>query len=65
MVILVGIELLMRGEISLLYLVLYIIAAIKVKEIFDVSKEGIFEMYYIEPAVRRIKRDKECCIAEW
>ena len=63
-VILVGIELLMRGEISLLYLIGYIIAAIKVKELFDISKEGILEMYYIEPAVKRIKEIKNAVLQE-
>lgn len=61
-VILVGIELLMRDEISLLYLIGYIIAAIKVKELFDISKEGILEMYYIEPAVKRIKEIKNAVL---
>ena len=63
-VILVGIELLMRDEISLLYLIGYIIAAIKVKELFDISKEGILEMYYIEPAVKRIKEIKNAVLQE-
>ena len=63
-VILVGIELLMRGEISLLYLIGYIIAAIKVKELFDISKEGILDMYYIEPAVKRIKEIKNAVLQE-
>lgn len=63
-VIFVGIELLMRGEISLLYLIGYIIAAIKVKELFDISKEGILEMYYIEPAVKRIKEIKNAVLQE-
>ena len=63
-VILVGIELLLRGEISLLYLIGYIIAAIKVKELFDISKEGILEMYYIEPAVKRIKEIKNAVLQE-
>lgn len=63
-VILVGIELLMSGEISLLYLIGYIIAAIKVKELFDISKEGILEMYYIEPAVKRIKEIKNSVLQE-
>lgn len=63
-VILVGIELLMSGEISLLYLIGYIIAAIKVKELFDISKEGILEMYYIEPAVKRIKEIKNAVLQE-
>ena len=63
-VILVGIELLIRDEISLLYLIGYIIAAIKVKELFDISKEGILELYYIEPAVKRIKEIKNAVLQE-
>ncbi len=58
-VIAVGIHLLMHGEISLLYLLGYIIAAIKIKELFDISKESTLEMFYIEPAVRRIKEIKD------
>ena len=57
-VIAVGINLLIQNEISLLYLIGYIVGAIKVKEIFDISKEGTLEMFYIEPAVRRIKEMK-------
>ncbi|MGT2783846.1 ABC transporter ATP-binding protein [Streptococcus merionis] len=57
-VIAVGINLLIHGEISLLYLIGYIIGTIKVKELFDISKEGMIEMFYIEPAVRRIKEMK-------
>lgn len=54
----VGISLVIKSEISMLYLVGYIIAAIKIKEIFDISKEGIMEMFYIDPAVERIKEIK-------
>lgn len=54
----VGISLVIKNEISMLYLVGYIIAAIKIKEIFDISKEGIMEMFYIDPAVERIKEIK-------
>ena len=57
-VVAVGAKLLLRQEISLLYLIGYIIGSIKIKEIFDISKEGILEMFYIEPAVRRIKEMK-------
>ena len=53
-----GAKLLLQQEISLLYLIGYIIGSIKIKEIFDISKEGILEMFYIEPAVRRIKEMK-------
>ncbi len=57
-VVAVGAKLLLRQEISLLYLIGYIIGSIKIKELFDISKEGILEMFYIEPAVRRIKEMK-------
>ena len=57
-VIAVGIRLLLHNEITVLYLIGYIIGAIKIKELFDISKEGITEMFYIEPAVRRIKEMK-------
>ena len=63
-VIAVGIQLLSHGEISLLYLIGYIIGTIKVKELFDISIEGMTEMSYIEPAVRRIKEIKSAVLQE-
>ena len=63
-VIAVGVQLLIHGEISLLYLIGYIIGAIKVKELFDISVEGLTEMSYIEPAVRRIKEIKSAVLQE-
>ena len=63
-VISVGIQLLMHNEISLLYLIGYIIGAIKVKQLFDISTEGMTEMFYIEPAVMRIKEMKNAVLQE-
>ena len=63
-VISVGIQLLMHNEISLLYLIGYIIGAIKVKQLFDISTEGMTEMSYIEPAVKRIKEMKNAVLQE-
>ena len=63
-VIAVGIRLLLHNEITVLYLIGYIIGAIKIKELFDISKEGITEMFYIEPAVRRIKEMKSVVLQE-
>ena len=63
-VIAVGVQLLIQGEISLLYLIGYIIGTIKVKELFDISIEGMTEMSYIEPAVRRIKEIKSAVLQE-
>lgn len=54
----------MHNEISLLYLIGYIIGAIKVKQLFDISTEGMTEMSYIEPAVMRIKEMKNAVLQE-
>lgn len=63
-VITVGISLFLNGEITLLYLIGYIIGSIKVKELFDISKEGTMEMFYIEPSVRRIKEMRNTALQE-
>lgn len=63
-VITVGMSLFLNGEITLLYLIGYIIGSIKVKELFDISKEGTMEMFYIEPAIRRIKEMKNTALQE-
>ena len=63
-VLVVGIQLLIHNEISLLYLIGYLIGAIKVKELFDVSREGMTEMSYIEPAIVRIKEIKNAALQE-
>lgn len=63
-VLVVGIQLLIHNEISLLYLIGYLIGAIKVKELFDVSREGMTEMSYIEPAIVRIKEIKNAVLQE-
>ncbi|EHO48526.1 ABC transporter, ATP-binding protein [Lachnospiraceae bacterium oral taxon 082 str. F0431] len=60
----VGIQLLIHNEISLLYLIGYLIGAIKVKELFDVSREGMTEMSYIEPIIVRIKEIKNAALQE-
>lgn len=58
-VVFVGSLLIMRGELSVLYLVGYLVAAIKIKELLDISKEGVMEMYYITPAIERIREIKD------
>lgn len=60
----VGIQLLIHNEISLLYLIGYLIGSIKIKELFDVSREGMTEMSYIEPAIVRIKEIKNAALQE-
>ena len=54
-VVLVGIRLLVAGELSLPYLVGYVIGTMKIKELFDISKEGMMEMFFVYPAVARIR----------
>lgn len=54
-VMLVGINLIIKGEINVVYLVSYLLCAIKIKDVLDSSKEGLMEVYYITPAVNRIK----------
>ncbi|MBS5915793.1 MAG: ABC transporter ATP-binding protein [Clostridiales bacterium] len=63
-VIIVGAHLLMAGEISLLYLLGYLLAAIKVKEALDASKEGYLEILYIGPRVARIKEIRNTPVQE-
>lgn len=60
----VGIHLLLQAEISLLFLIGYLIGAIKIKELFDISKEGMMEMFYIEPAIQRIRDMQEIALQQ-
>ena len=57
-VILLGIRLMLAGEVTLIYVIGYIIGAMKIKELFDISEMFYFEMLYIEPAVERIRELK-------
>lgn len=60
----VGISLILSGEIDILYLLGYLMAAIKIKDIFDLSKEGLLEVFSIDPSVERIREIKETKIQE-
>lgn len=55
----VGINLMMSGEIDILYLMGYLMAAIKIKDMFDLSKEGMLEVFSIDPCIERIREMKE------
>ena len=55
-VMLVGIRLILAGELSVLYLLGYFLAAVKIKESMDASKEGIMEIYYLTPNIDRIRQ---------
>lgn len=55
LVLLVGINLLINGEINIIYLLGYLLLAIKMRDIVNVSKEGLLEVFYISPSINRIK----------
>ena len=54
-VIYVGTKLVLNGELSVLYLIGYFLAAIKIKDAVDASKEGVMEIYYLTPKIQRIR----------
>ena len=54
-VILVGVNLIISKEISALYLVGYLLAAMKIKDALDASKEGMMEIFYLSPKIERLK----------
>lgn len=54
-VIFVGVNLIISKEISALYLVGYLLAAIKIKDALDASKEGMMEIFYLTPKIERLK----------
>ncbi|WP_300409146.1 ABC transporter ATP-binding protein [Lagierella sp.] len=58
-VILIGIQLIVDGEIGILYLIGYLLASIKIKESLDASKEGLLEIFYLSPKIERLKEIKE------
>lgn len=54
-VVLVGVYLYRQGEASLLYVLGYLLAAIKIKDAVDLSHEVILETYHIAPRVQRLR----------
>ena len=54
-VIFVGVNLIINKEISALYLIGYLLAAIKIKDALDASKEGMMEIFYLTPKIERLK----------
>lgn len=58
-VIYVGTKLILNGELSVLYLIGYFLAAIKIKDAVDASKEGVMEIYYLTPKIQRIREIRE------
>ena len=54
-VIFVGVNLIINKEISALYLVGYLLAAMKIKDALDASKKGMMEIFYLSPKIERLK----------
>ena len=54
-VIFVGVNLIISKEISALYLIGYLLAAMKIKDSLDASKEGMMEIFYLTPKIERLK----------
>ena len=54
-VIFVGVNLIINKEISPLYLVGYLLAAMKIKDALDASKKGMMEIFYLSPKIERLK----------
>ncbi|MDD7363083.1 MAG: ABC transporter ATP-binding protein [Peptoniphilus sp.] len=58
-VIISGIKLIAIGEINTLYLIGYLLAAIKIKDVIDSSKESMMEIFYLTPKINRLNEFKE------
>ncbi len=56
--IVVGVFLMQKGEINILYLIGYILAAMKIKDIKDANIEAFMELYYISSMTKRINEIK-------
>ncbi|WP_313529414.1 ABC transporter ATP-binding protein [Anaerotignum sp.] len=54
-VLLIGMRLLLAGEINLLYFVGYILASMKIKEAVDGVSQNVTELYYIDSMIHRIQ----------
>ena len=54
LVIILGVDMLLGGEIDLLVLAAYIIAALKIKDAVDSISENVSELYYLDARIQRI-----------
>lgn len=63
-VLIVGTKLLLDGETTVLHLLGYLLAAIKIKEVVDITSESTLEVLYIAPRVAKIKEINEQEIQE-
>lgn len=58
-VLVIGTYLVLNGELTLLYLLGYLLAAMKIKDMVDLSNETLIEVLYIAPRVEKIKEINE------
>ena len=58
-VILVGVQLYITKDITILYLIGYLLAAIKMKELVEGITENISELFYLDTRVKRIKEIRD------
>ncbi|KGM94959.1 ABC transporter ATP-binding protein [Clostridium novyi A str. 4552] len=63
-VILIGTEMYISGEINILYLIGYLLAAVKIKELVDGITENMSELFYLDSRIKRIKEIRENEIQE-
>ncbi|EPI45133.1 ABC transporter ATP-binding protein [Gardnerella vaginalis] len=59
-----GIFLMQTGEISVLYLLGYVLAAMKLKEFVDSNMEFLMEIFYINSAVKRIREIRDAKVLD-
>lgn len=59
LVILIGIQMLHTGEISILYFLGYVLASIKVRESVESVSMNVAELYYLDSMVKRIREIRE------
>ncbi|KXO16435.1 ABC transporter, ATP-binding protein [Clostridiales bacterium KA00134] len=62
--IILGIFLLRSGEISILYLLGYILASMKIKDAVDANMEFFMEMFYMDSAVKRINEIRQAKVLQ-
>ncbi|MDO4594609.1 MAG: ABC transporter ATP-binding protein [Tissierellia bacterium] len=63
-VLFVASDLIIKNEINLLYLLGYILASFKIKDLSDVSNQEILELFYIDEYVKKIKEIKNEALQE-
>lgn len=60
----VGLNLLIKGEITIIYLVGFLLFALKLKELLDTASGGFLEVYYLFPKIQRINNIRKEAIQQ-